>query len=74
MGRETKHDLWVLNPKGLASFITNETMHLGVEDLHLAALHLSMYIRSPWAADDGGFAKEILQGRVRAQTQPNAVR
>lgn len=74
MDRETKHDLWVLNPKGLASFIKNEALRLREEDVHLAALHLAMYIRSPWAADGGGFAKEILQGRVRAQTQPNTVR
>ena len=74
MNKENRRDVWVLNPKGLASFIANETMHLREEDLHLAAFHLSMYIRSPWAANDGRFAKAILKGKGREHTQLNAVR
>jgi hypothetical protein len=67
-------DVWVLSPKGLASFITNETGRLREEDLHLAALHLAMYIRSPWASEDGGFAKAILKRREKHPAHANALR
>ncbi|KAF0106950.1 MAG: NERD domain-containing protein [Anaerolineaceae bacterium] len=38
---------WVLNPKALASFIPNEPMQIVDADVHLAAFHLSRYIRTP---------------------------
>ena len=41
------HDkVWVLNPKGLPSFIQNDRGELAPEDVNLAAYHLSRYIRS----------------------------
>lgn len=39
-------DLWVLNPKAIPSFIENSYSKLTDEELHLAAYHLSRYIRS----------------------------
>lgn len=38
--------LWVLNPKALPSFIKNEPQRLQPEEVHLAAYHLSRYIRT----------------------------
>lgn len=59
MTKETKREIWVLHPKGLVAFIQNEKVCIRPEDLHLAAYHLSSYIRSPWAAGDGGFARKL---------------
>ena len=74
MSKDLPRDVWVLNPKGLVSFIQNEAVHMKDEDLRLAAFHLSMYIRSPWAADDGRFAKAILKSRGRRRAEAHAVR
>ena len=70
MSKELPRDIWVLSPKGLVSFIQNEAVHVRDEDLRLAAFHLSMYIRSPWAGPDGKFARKIMrnQGRLQAPT------
>ncbi len=38
--------IWVLNPKGLPAFIENEPTRIPDEDVHLAAFHLSRYIRA----------------------------
>jgi hypothetical protein len=40
------YDIWVLNPKALPKFIDNEHEVLVVEDVKMAAFHLSRYIRS----------------------------
>jgi hypothetical protein len=53
VGNGAARDVWVLNPKGLASFIANEAVRLPEVDVNLAALHLAMYMRSPWAGDAG---------------------
>ena len=37
---------WVLNPKGLPTFIQNQKEILSQEDVKLAAYHLSRYIRA----------------------------
>jgi hypothetical protein len=39
-------DVWLLNPKALPKFITNEPMSIKDEDVHLATFHLSRYIRT----------------------------
>ena len=67
MSRETAREVWVLNPKALAAFIENEPVCVRDEDLHLAKYHLSRYIRSPWAAEDGAFAKALMVERERRQ-------
>jgi Nuclease-related domain len=72
MDRDTRRDLWVLNPKGLASFITNESFRLREEDVHLAALHLAMYIRSPGSGEDSGLAKKVLASREKHGAPGNA--
>lgn len=41
-----KHGVWLLNPKALPSFIAAEPDLYGLEDLKLAAYHLSRYIRT----------------------------
>ena len=41
------HDkVWVLNPKGLPSFIQNDKGDLPLEDVNLVSYHLSRYIRT----------------------------
>ncbi len=62
-----EREVWVLSPEGLAGFIRNEPAHMREEDLHLAASHLALYIRSPWAADDGEFAKRLLKEQANAR-------
>src|SRR3990172_7205376 len=52
--------VWVLNPKGLVSFIQNERVRMKESDLHLAASHLLLYIRSPWRPSNGSFAAKVL--------------
>jgi hypothetical protein len=39
-------DVWVLNPKGLSTFINNTPEQIILEDQQLATFHLSRYIRS----------------------------
>lgn len=39
-------DFWMLEPKALKSFIENRSFHLDESDRHLAAYHLSRYIRA----------------------------
>ena len=39
-------DIWVLNPKGLPTFIANSKEKLTSEDVNLVTFHLSRYIRS----------------------------
>jgi hypothetical protein len=39
-------DIWVLNPKALPTFISNEPVSLKDTDVHLAAFHLSRYVRT----------------------------
>lgn len=74
MSKELPRDIWVLNPKGLVSFIQNEALHLKDEDLRLAAFHLSMYCRSPWAADSGRFARKIMKSQRRLHAQRTSSR
>ena len=38
--------VWVLEPKGLPAFLKNQPQSLGVEDVKLAAYHLSRHVRS----------------------------
>jgi hypothetical protein len=40
------HDLWVLEPKALLSFLQHEPLRLSPEDVKLASFHLSRLIRS----------------------------
>lgn len=44
--RESRRDLWVLEPKALPSFLAQENAQIPAEDLKLAAFHLSRFIRS----------------------------
>lgn len=39
-------DIWVLNPKGLPTFIANSKDKMTSEDINLVSFHLSRYIRS----------------------------
>lgn len=39
-------NVWVLNPKGLPSFITNSTTKLTSDEVQLCAFHLGRYIRT----------------------------
>jgi hypothetical protein len=39
-------EVWVLNPKGLPSFLENQEKTLPPEDVHLATYHLCRYIRN----------------------------
>ena len=39
-------DVWVLNPKALPEFVKNSREQLSQEDLSMAALHLSRYVRT----------------------------
>ena len=39
-------DVWVLNPKGLPTFISNSKVQLSDEQVKLVAFHLSRYIRN----------------------------
>jgi hypothetical protein len=41
-----KHDVWLLNPKALPSFIAAEPERCSAEDFKLATFHLSRYIRA----------------------------
>ena len=64
--KDVARKVWVLSPKGLTSFIRHERVRVEESDLHMAAYHLSRYIRSPWAPPNGGFAAKVLaQGRGR---------
>lgn len=40
-----KKRIWILNPKVLSSFINNEPITINESDMHLAAFHISRYIR-----------------------------
>jgi hypothetical protein len=44
--RASRREVWVLNPKGLPSFLENEPRTLSPEDVKLASYHLSRFIRS----------------------------
>jgi hypothetical protein len=46
MPRNSKPDIWVLEPKALPAFIENERVCLDDSDVSLAAYHLSRYVRS----------------------------
>jgi len=39
-------DVWVLNPKGLPTFISNSADRLNTDEVSMAAYHLSRYVRS----------------------------
>ena len=69
---EAPREGWVLNPKRLAGFIRNEPRCMTNEELHMAAFHLSAYIRSPWACEDKGLAKKILGWRQRPHVHAGA--
>lgn len=40
-----KKRIWILNPEALSSFINNEPKTINESDMHLAAFHISRYIR-----------------------------
>ena len=40
-----KKRIWILNPRVLSSFINNEPITINESDMHLAAFHISRYIR-----------------------------
>jgi hypothetical protein len=40
-----KKTIWVINPKGLPSFLDHEPVQLSPEDVHLASYHLSRFVR-----------------------------
>lgn len=44
--RASRREVWVLNPKGLPSFLENEPATLSAEDVKLASYHLSRFIRA----------------------------
>lgn len=39
-------DIWVLNPKAFPEFLKNERVQLSLDDVKLAAFHLSRFVRS----------------------------
>ena len=39
-------NVWILNPKSLPKFISNEPIAIKETDVHLVAFHLSRYIRT----------------------------
>jgi hypothetical protein len=39
-------EVWILNPKALPAFISNESVSLKDPDIHLVAFHLSRYVRT----------------------------
>lgn len=41
--------VWVLNPKALETFLSNEPVRLSEDDIKLASFHLSRFIRSSGA-------------------------
>lgn len=43
--RASRRDLWVLEPKALPAFLQQEKAVASMEDVKLAAYHLSRYIR-----------------------------
>ncbi|MBM3701962.1 MAG: NERD domain-containing protein [Actinobacteria bacterium] len=45
MPENLKKRIWILNPKALPSFINNELITINESDMHLAAFHISRYIR-----------------------------
>jgi len=45
MPENLKKRTWILNPKVLSSFINNEPKTIDESDMHLAAFHISRYIR-----------------------------
>lgn len=45
MPKYLKKQIWILNPKVLSSFINNEPITIQESDMHLAAFHISRYIR-----------------------------
>ncbi len=44
--KKQRNDLWVLNPKGLASFIVHEPVQISDEDVALATSRLSHHVRN----------------------------
>jgi hypothetical protein len=45
MPENLKRRIWILNPEVLDSFIKNEPIRIQESDIHLAAFHISRYIR-----------------------------
>jgi len=45
MPENLKKRIWILNPDALNSFIKNEPIRIQESDMHLAAFHISRYIR-----------------------------
>lgn len=45
MPENLKKRIWILNPAALSSFIKSEPIRMQESDLHLAAFHISRYIR-----------------------------
>lgn len=45
MPENLKKRIWILNPEALNSFIKNEPVRIQESDMHLAAFHISRYIR-----------------------------
>ena len=43
-----KSNVWVLNPKALPDFITNNRENLKSDEVNMCALHLSTYVRASW--------------------------
>ena len=72
--KEIATEIWVLNPKALLAFIENTAVCIADPDLHMAAYHLSSYIRSPWAAGDGRFSEKILKSRRNRHAKAHVVR
>ncbi|MDD5622836.1 MAG: nuclease-related domain-containing protein [Actinomycetota bacterium] len=46
MPENLKKRIWILNPQALPSFINNEPKTINESDMHLAAFHISRYIRT----------------------------
>jgi hypothetical protein len=45
MAENLKKRIWILNPEALDSFIKKEPIRIQESDMHLAAFHISRYIR-----------------------------
>lgn len=44
-GRESRRDVWVLEPKALPAFLEKEKSQMALDDVKLAAFHLSRFVR-----------------------------
>ena len=52
--KDSKREVWVLEPKALPSFLAHEPEILAADDVQLASYHLAQFIRSEERQRAGG--------------------